>query len=65
MANNNRIRSLQDLIDETPNLVEYFRNHTVAPHNRNRPGPSPVPAEFSNWRDEQHAWGAQILTNVK
>lgn len=56
MANNNKPRSLQDLIDETPNLVEYFRNDTVAPHNRNRPGPSPVPAEFSNWRDEQHAW---------
>jgi glycine cleavage system aminomethyltransferase T len=48
--------SLQDLIDATPNLVDYFRNDTTAPHNRNRPGPSPVPAEFSNWRDEQHAW---------
>ena len=51
-----QVRSLQDLIDSTPNLVEYFRNDTVAPHSRNRPGPSPVPAEFSNWRDEQHAW---------
>ena len=48
--------SLQDLIDATPNLVDYFRNDTTAPHNRNRPGPSPVPAEFTNWRDEQHAW---------
>ena len=56
MAENNKLRSLQDLIDETPDLVEYFRNDTTAPHNRNRPGPSPVPAEFSNWRDEQHAW---------
>jgi vanillate/3-O-methylgallate O-demethylase len=51
-----KVRSLQDLIDSTSNLVEYFRNDTVAPHSRNRPGPSPVPAEFSNWRDEQHAW---------
>lgn len=48
--------SLQELIDRVPNLVTYFRNDTIAPHNRNRPGPSPVPAEFSNWRDEQHAW---------
>lgn len=56
MAINEKVKSLQDLIDEVPNLVEYFRNDTTAPHNRNRPGPSPVPAEFTNWRDEQHAW---------
>ena len=56
MATNEKVKSLQDLIDEVPNLVEYFRNDTTAPHNRNRPGPSPVPAEFTNWRDEQHAW---------
>lgn len=56
MANNEKVNSLQDLIDQVPNLVEYFRNDTIAPHNRNRPGASPVPAEFTNWRDEQHAW---------
>ena len=56
MASNAKVKSLQDLIDEVPNLVDYFRNETTAPHNRNRPGPSPVPAEFTNWRDEQHAW---------
>ena len=56
MENNTPVKSLQDLIAETPNLVEYFRNDTIAPHNRNKPGPSPVPAEFTNWRDEQHAW---------
>ncbi len=48
--------SLQDLLDRTPDLVGYFRNDTRAPHNRNRPGPSPVPAEVTNWRDEQRAW---------
>ena len=48
--------SLQDLIDAQPDLVSYFRNETQAPHSRNRPGPSPVPAEFTNWRDEQRAW---------
>ncbi len=51
-----RPSSLQELIDSLPSLVDYFRNDTLAPHNRNRPGPSPVPAEFTNWRDEQHAW---------
>lgn len=56
MTSNQKVKSLQDLIDELPNLVDYFRNDTTAPHNRNRPGPSPVPAEFTNWRDEQHAW---------
>ncbi len=49
-------RSLQDLIDANADLVSYFRNETQAPHSRNRPGPSPVPAEFTNWRDEQKAW---------
>ena len=40
-------RSLQDMIDCVPDLVTHFRNTPVAPHNRNKPGPSPVPAEFS------------------
>ena len=48
--------SLQNLIDTNADLVTYFRTETQAPHNRNRPGPSPVPAEFTNWRDEQKAW---------
>ncbi|WP_027531676.1 aminomethyltransferase family protein [Bradyrhizobium sp. WSM3983] len=49
-------RSLQDMIDRVPDLVIHFRSTPAAPHNRNKPGPSPVPAEFSNWRDEQRAW---------
>ena len=56
MSTSETPRSLQDLIDTTQDLVGYFRNDTLAPHNRNRPGPSPVPAEVSNWRDEQRAW---------
>lgn len=51
-----RKRSLADLIDSVPDLVDYFYNDTVSPHSRNRPGISPVPAEYSNWRDEQRAW---------
>ena len=49
-------RTLQDLIDDEPDLVGYFTRSPVSPHNRNRPGPSPVPPEFTNWRDEQRAW---------
>ena len=48
--------TLQDLIDSVPNLVDYFYNDTDAPHARAKPGASPVPLEFSNWREEQRAW---------
>jgi vanillate/3-O-methylgallate O-demethylase len=48
--------SLQDLIDATPDLAAYLYNDTPGPHSRARAGLSPVPAEFSNWRDEQRAW---------
>lgn len=50
------MKSLQDLIDTTPDLVDYFYNDTVSPAGRNRAGASPVPLEFSNWRSEQRAW---------
>ncbi len=56
MTQENNHKSLEDLIKSVPDLVDYFYNDTVAPHARNRPGPSPVPAEFTNWRDEQRAW---------
>ena len=49
-------QSLQALIDSVPDLVGYFTNDTTSPHARNRPGASPVPAEVTNWRDEQRAW---------
>jgi vanillate/3-O-methylgallate O-demethylase len=49
-------KSLQDVLDSVPNLVEMFFNDTISPHNRDQPGVSPVPAEFSNWIDEQRAW---------
>ena len=48
--------SLQDLIDATPDLAGYLYNDTPGPHSRARAGLTPVPAEFSNWRDEQRAW---------
>jgi len=56
MNREHKARSLQNLIESVPDLIEYFYNDTVSPHARNRPGSSPVPAEYSNWRDEQRAW---------
>ncbi len=53
-------RSLQDLLDTIPNLVEHFRNDTLAPHGKDRAGLSPVPMEFSNWREEQKGWRESI-----
>lgn len=54
-------RSLEDLIESLPSLVEYFYNETLTPHASNRAGVSPVPMEFSNWRDEQRAWRQSVL----
>ncbi|NJP94824.1 aminomethyl transferase family protein [Nonomuraea sp. FMUSA5-5] len=56
-------RSLQDLIDATPNLVDYFHNDTIAPHYRARTSLTSafVPPEFSNWRDEQRAWRESVI----
>ncbi len=58
MVKANGARSLQDLVDEKANLVEYFYNDTLAPHYRARTGLTAafIPPEFTNWRDEQRAW---------
>ena len=57
MTNSQR-PSLQDLIDETDDLVGYFYNDTLAPHYRARTSLSAsyIPFAFTNWRDEQRAW---------
>jgi vanillate/3-O-methylgallate O-demethylase len=48
--------SLQLLIDKTPDLVEFFRNDTLAPHAKHRAELTPIPVDETNWRDEQRAW---------
>ena len=53
--------NLQELIDSVPNLVDYFYHDTLAPHASNRAGLTPVPMEYSNWRDEQRAWRESVL----
>lgn len=51
--------TLQQLMDRTPDLVDYFYNDAPAPHFA-RAGVSKtgafIPPAFSNWRDEQTAW---------
>ena len=44
-------RSLEDLLRSTESTVELLRNSQAGPNVY--PG---VPAEFTNWRDEQKAW---------
>lgn len=44
-------QSLEDLLQSAGNPVELLRNAQIGPYAF--PG---VPAEFSNWRDEQRAW---------
>ena len=50
------VRSLQDLIDTTPDLVDYLYNDSPGAHSRGRADLTPVRQEFTNWRDEQHSW---------
>ena len=49
-------QSLEDLINSVSNLVDYFYNETIAPTSRVTPGATPIPLQFTNWRDEQRAW---------
>jgi vanillate/3-O-methylgallate O-demethylase len=44
-------QSLQDLIEAVGNPVDLVRNSQIGPYVYPK-----VPAEFTNWRDEQHAW---------
>ena len=53
MANSNRsnAQSLESLLGSAGNVVELLRNQQAGPNVY--PG---VPAEYTNWRDEQRAW---------
>ena len=44
-------QSLQALIEASGNPVDLVRNSQIGPYVYPK-----VPSEFSNWRDEQHAW---------
>jgi glycine cleavage system aminomethyltransferase T len=56
MLKKNNFASLQELIDSKSDLVDYFYNDTLAPHVKDRAGLTPVPMEFTTWREEQRAW---------
>lgn len=51
-------QSLQSLISQKKDLIDYFYNDTIAPHFRARTSllSSVIPQEFTNWREEQRAW---------
>jgi vanillate/3-O-methylgallate O-demethylase len=51
-----RFKTFQQAIDSVPDLVDFLYNDTPGTHSRMRGNLSPVPAEQSNWRDEQRAW---------
>jgi glycine cleavage system aminomethyltransferase T len=55
VANTNS-KTLQDLVESLPNIADYFYNETETPHTKTNLGLSPIPQEFTNWRDEQHGW---------
>jgi vanillate/3-O-methylgallate O-demethylase len=44
-------QSLEDLLQSVGNPVDLVRNSQIGPYVYPK-----VPAEFTNWRDEQHAW---------
>jgi glycine cleavage system aminomethyltransferase T len=44
------VASLEELMNATENPVAMLRNAQTGPN------PYPVPAQFTNWRDEQEAW---------
>jgi syringate O-demethylase len=48
--------SLQDVLDAAPNAAELLRNQPTGPNVY--PG---VPAEYTNWRDEQRAWAETAI----
>jgi glycine cleavage system aminomethyltransferase T len=52
------MKSLQDLIDSTPNLVDHFYNDTISPFHvsRNSLFAQYIAPEYTNWREEQKAW---------
>ena len=58
MPHSTTTQSLQDLLDTTPDLTDYFYNDTRSPA-FNAPGAASAsftPPAYTNWRDEQRAW---------
>lgn len=49
-------KTLQDVLENAGDLVSHFYNDTAAPHGNYRAALSPVPVEFTNWREEQRSW---------
>ena len=53
-------QSLESVLSGAGDLVHFLRNQQVGPNVY--PG---VPAEYSNWRNEQRAWFLEIRTHLR
>ena len=51
-------QTLQQKLDAQADVVDFLRNQQVGPNVY--PG---VPAEYSNWRNEQRAWSKTAVTS--
>jgi vanillate/3-O-methylgallate O-demethylase len=49
-------RTLQELLDSVPSIVDYLYSNPKGQWLARRHPPHLVPPEFTNWRDEQRAW---------
>ncbi len=52
------MKTLQDLIDSKPSLVDYFYNDTISQYHKSRTSlfATLIAPEYTNWRDEQRSW---------
>lgn len=52
------MKTLQDLVTEKSNIVDYFYNDTISQYHKSRTSyfASLIAPEYTNWRDEQRSW---------
>ncbi|GHC40532.1 glycine cleavage system protein T [Gemmobacter nanjingensis] len=52
------MKTLQDLIDQTPDLVDHLYNDTISQYHKSRTGllATLIAPEYTTWREEQRAW---------
>ena len=57
------MKNLQELISSKDNLVDYFRNDSIAHYFKSRASlfAKYIPLEFTNWREEQRAWRETVV----
>lgn len=56
MRRHTHARSLQELVDSVPSVVDYLYGNPKGQWLARRHPPHLLPPEFTNWREEQQAW---------